>query len=59
MMQIHGLPSEPGSYTVLRGDESHQLDDVTFRYGDDHELVAVRDGETVAVFRWWDAVMPA
>lgn len=52
-----GLPTETGTYEVHDGDNVKIVEDVSFSYGPDHELVALRDGQTVAVFRWWSAII--
>lgn len=49
---------EAGTYEISHGEESTtvECDRLEYRGEHDTELVAIKDGNTVAVFRWWDSI---
>lgn len=49
--------NEPGTYEVAVNSEKHTVDVDSFRYGNNDQLEAVKGGNVVAVFRWWDSIV--
>lgn len=55
MFGVQGM-NEPGTYEIVSGDKTHTVDADSFRYSDTNELEVMKNGQVVAVFRWWDSI---
>lgn len=48
--------NDPGTFVVDSGGKLQEVDADSYRFNPRDELELVKDGEVVALFRWWDSI---
>ena len=49
--------NEPGTFVVTSSDKTQEVEADAYRYNERDELELVKDGQVVAMFRWWDSII--